>query len=567
MSRKLTARSTLDTLRKEAKRWLKALQAGDADARRRLLAATPAAPTEPGLRDVQLALAREHGLPGWTALRQALEDARRSFAERVDLVLRSADWAGERATGTRLLARWPEIGRDSLYAAAAAGDLAEVERRLAADPAAAGRKGGPLHREPLLYLAHARLPGGEAYGVEIARRLLDHGADPNARWIGPWGEPAFTVLTGVIGQGEGDQPPHPRARDLAVLLIERGADPFDPQALYNTSITHDDTDWLEFLWNQSERHGRLEAWREEVPGKAAIGGSVPLNALDYLLGNATAFNHVRRAEWLLAHGADPNSLHAYSRRPQREEALIHGHVEMAELLERFGAEARSLEGRSAFRAACMSLDREAARAIAASQPGCLDGPEPMLTAARGGRTDVVALLLELGVDVDVADEIEQRGLQAAIAGGSLEVVQLLVADGADIDRPTTKVGGGAMGYAAHFGRQEIAAYLAPLSRDVHNLTYLGFKDRLAELFAADPSLVNSRHGRIGCTPLFVLPADEAQAMEMAAFLLAHGADPNIKNPEDGLTAEQGLRRHGLIELADFLRDEVARRAVPTRDPS
>ena len=148
MSRELTARSTLEALKKEAERWLKALQAGDADARRRLLAATPAPPAEPGLRDVQLALAREHGLPGWPALRQALEDVRRSHAERVELVLRSADWAGDHATGARLLARWPEIGRDSLYAAAATGDLAEVDRHLAADPSAAKRKGGPLGREP-----------------------------------------------------------------------------------------------------------------------------------------------------------------------------------------------------------------------------------------------------------------------------------------------------------------------------------------------------------------------------------------------------------------------------------
>jgi ankyrin repeat protein len=311
-------------------------------------------------------------------------------------VLRSADWAGgDRATGARLLARWPEIGRDSLYAAATTGNLAEVKQRLTADPAAANRNGGPLDREPLLYLAYSNLPGSGAHGVEIARLLLDHGADPNARWIGPWGEPAFTVLTGVIGQGEGDQPPHPQAKDLAALLIARGADPFDPQALYNTSSTHDDTDWLEFLWTQSERHGRLDAWRV-VPEAAIIGGSVPLNALDYLLGNATAFNHVRRAEWLLAHGADPNSLHAYSRRPQREEALIHGHLELAELLKRFGAETTTLEGPSAFRAACMSLDREAARAIATRQPEYLHDPEPMLTAARRGRADVVALLLELG---------------------------------------------------------------------------------------------------------------------------------------------------------------------------
>jgi uncharacterized protein len=35
------------------------------------------------------------------------------------------------------------------------------------------------------------------------------------------------------------QPPHAQARALAALLIDRGADPYDPQALYNTSIVAD----------------------------------------------------------------------------------------------------------------------------------------------------------------------------------------------------------------------------------------------------------------------------------------------------------------------------------------
>ena len=47
-------------------------------------AATPAAPADPTLRDVQLALARECGFPGWTDLRAALDDlaALRVFGDR-----------------------------------------------------------------------------------------------------------------------------------------------------------------------------------------------------------------------------------------------------------------------------------------------------------------------------------------------------------------------------------------------------------------------------------------------------------------------------------------------------
>jgi uncharacterized protein len=212
MSRMLTPDSSLETLKNESKRWLKALRAGDAEARRRLVAVTPAAPANPSLRDVQWALAREYGLPGWTALRQELDDlamARRSNAERVDIVLRSA-WGGDPAAAARIITRWPHIGSHDLYIAAATGNRAEIERRLAADPAAAARKGGPLDWEPLLYLACGRLPGGDADALPVARALLGLGADPNAMFDDGWGNP-FKVLTGVIGQGEGDKPPHPQA--------------------------------------------------------------------------------------------------------------------------------------------------------------------------------------------------------------------------------------------------------------------------------------------------------------------------------------------------------------------
>ena len=58
-------------LRKEAKRWLKALRANDPDARARLTRAYPNAPALPVLRDVQHALAREHGYDNWAAMATA----------------------------------------------------------------------------------------------------------------------------------------------------------------------------------------------------------------------------------------------------------------------------------------------------------------------------------------------------------------------------------------------------------------------------------------------------------------------------------------------------------------
>ncbi len=99
----------------------------------------------------------------------------------------------------------------------------------------------------------------------------------------------------------------------------------------------------------------------------------------------------------------------------------------------------------------------------------------------------------------------------------------------------------------------MAAFLAPLSRDVLNLVYLGMKERLAELFAAEPALANFASPTFGTTPLFVLPDDEEEALEMTEFLLAHGADPSLRNKE-GVTAEEAARKRGLVDAADLMRD-------------
>jgi hypothetical protein len=75
MSRAITPATSLENLRKESKRWLKELRAKDPDARARLERATPGAPAEPVLRDVQHALAREYGHENWTSLKQLLGGA------------------------------------------------------------------------------------------------------------------------------------------------------------------------------------------------------------------------------------------------------------------------------------------------------------------------------------------------------------------------------------------------------------------------------------------------------------------------------------------------------------
>jgi hypothetical protein len=73
MSRERPPRRNLESLKKEAKRWLGKLRAGDPEARARLARAFPDAPAISTLRDVQQALAREHGFAGWTLLKDVIE--------------------------------------------------------------------------------------------------------------------------------------------------------------------------------------------------------------------------------------------------------------------------------------------------------------------------------------------------------------------------------------------------------------------------------------------------------------------------------------------------------------
>ena len=68
-----TPAETLERLRKEAKRRLKAFKTGDEQAVRWFQNAIPSAPADPTLRDMQLAVARSLDFPGWTELKRALE--------------------------------------------------------------------------------------------------------------------------------------------------------------------------------------------------------------------------------------------------------------------------------------------------------------------------------------------------------------------------------------------------------------------------------------------------------------------------------------------------------------
>ena len=185
MDRTLTPQSSLETLKREAKRWLVALRRNDPDARARLARSHPKAPPNATLRDVQLALAREYGFDGWAALKTELARRRDRAHEPRDAIIQS------------------------LFEAALRGDAARVLDILEMQPDVVNERAPlPGHTGKRTALHFAINSNSEAV-VEV---LLAHGADPNIR-----------------DDGDNAMPLHFAAekRNLVVVkrLIEHGADP------------------------------------------------------------------------------------------------------------------------------------------------------------------------------------------------------------------------------------------------------------------------------------------------------------------------------------------------------
>ena len=166
----------------------------------------------------------------------------------------------------QLLAEKPHLAKANIYTAAAVGDFAAVADFLAKG-ADVHAKGGPFDWEPLLYAAYSRLDS-EAEGhstLEVARLLLEAGADPNAGFLWDWGGQfpcLFTALTGVLGLGEAGPPietQHQHWYEFARLLLEAGADPNDNQGLYNR-MQYPDDEHLKLLLEYGLGKGQGGPW-------------------------------------------------------------------------------------------------------------------------------------------------------------------------------------------------------------------------------------------------------------------------------------------------------------------
>jgi len=547
-------RKRIERFRKEAKRWLKALRANDAEARQRLESALRRAVPEPGLRAVQHALALEQGSESWSALKEREEVAALTAgngSELMNELLQSGcvfsggplDLPAKWRRAERIRVRHPELARASLHAAVLCGELEYVERLMHQDRRLVHEKAGPQCWEPLLMLCYGRLPlrCTPETMVDIARLLLDAGADPNCAFVtaDEW-RLRFCALAGVMGRGEMNVPEHPAANALARLLLERGADPNASQGLYNTSLDEDEVKWLDLLSHYGLDASAAITWEAEED--AGEFGSL----FSYLLVAAAKNGQHKRLLWLLEHGVDPNARSTYTGLSAYQTALIAGEPQLAESLVRYGARAEALTGAFAFAAACMRGDASEAARVRALEPDVIMVGDLLTNAVERRNVEAVRLMLALGVDPNRSDRHDRLSLHLACEHRAIS--ELLYDHGAD---PHARCYGATATAFALAGKNiELARFHAEHSRDVIDAVASGHVDLVREMLAQQPDLARKRDPT-GNTPLHALPADGEQAEVLIALLLAHGADPSWCN-DAGQTPAEKLDAGGLDEIADLL---------------
>ena len=174
----------------------------------------------------------------------------------------------------------------------------------------------------------------------------------------------------------------------------------------------------------------------------------------------------------------------------------------------------------------------------------------MFEAARRDRPDVLALLLDLGTPLEIAGPDWQTHAARGCLNNALRAAAFLVDRGAEIDPRESTYGSTPIGWAAHGDHIEMVNFLSRHSRYIWTLCFRGYVDRVREILAEDPGRARVATDD-GITPLWWLPDDEAQAMEIVELLLAAGADASARSKNGG-TAAVWARRRGMQKVAKRL---------------
>lgn len=455
MTTQLPARPDLAQLKKQAKDLLASARSGQPTALARFRA-LPAfalhsdaqlAALAFALHDAQSVVAREHGFASWAALRNRVEELTLEFEQALTQFTRgSVEQRLGRAE--RILQLFPDLVARDFHAALVFGAASVVERHLAARPALATQRGGPLGWEPILYVAHSRWAEKDPAGLAAtARLLLAHGADANAHYFHA-GDPKAPLSALWAASC------HARNYAVAQLLLAAGAKPDDGESVYHAA-EHGDLEMLDLL----AAHG---AQADGGEGNRTWTNTPLYFILGHYAGLAFDAKVRRGARWLLEHGANPNQVcyphqsgetplhaaarhwdgamielllaHGADRHAQRRDgrtaltlALLNGRTSAADALRAAGAEAQ-LSPAEQFLAACMRGDT--AEALRLRDPAVLRAHPNLLAEAS---VHAVPAMLAAGFDVAATGSMGETALHWACFAGNLAKAKLLIAHGAPLD--------------------------------------------------------------------------------------------------------------------------------------
>lgn len=575
ITRDLPANATLDSIRKQAKAFHKALKAGDAAARQRALPYF-SEPAAMGLQDTQLVIAREFGFSSWTRLKTQLERAQPGKPATEQLANRFlalatvsyfADIAADPeryAQAKALLDEHPEIAGESIHVAAALGDAEAIDRWLDKDPKLTGRRGGPYDWEPLLYATYARVPGRSS--LAAGKRLVARGADANAFWMDD-GQYRFTALTGVFGQGEAGkerQPEHPDCIAFAELLLKAGAKANDSQALYNRMFEPDNTCITLLL-----RHG-LSAkdrnnWLVREDGQLIENSE---RVFDYQLVWALEKKMADRVRLLVEHGADVNR--TVKGRTPYQWAELGGDASLAAYLVSRGATVTELTDVDRLARAIGEGKEDQAKALAAGDPTLVSRtqsahPAILHEAAGENQRAQVALMLSLGFDVNRMTS--RTPLHEAALHGHVEMAKLLLDHGANAMARDPYHHAPPIGWAEYNGKADMVRFLENQPLDLFAAAAFGKGERVLEIVDEKPELLDIPFGQFRgrgrpnpqtdwMTPLAIAVVNRRPTV--VKLLLEKGANANLRDGTGARSIRDMARDEGDEEIILLLR-----RALPS----
>ena len=449
------ARPSLERMRRQAGDLQRAHRnADDVATRANVAALLPGPVPDPlPLSSAQLVVARTYGFPSWPRLVAHLA----VVAEHLRVYTALADGAHPAAVFLDLACltytdddgphRWSAARSvldnhghlAGIHIAAACADVAAVRRSLAQNASDANALGGPQNWPPLMHVAYARHDPAVTEDATVAtvRLLLDHGADANAGFLFEGLPTPFTVLTGVLGGGERNQPPHPHSLALGEVLLAAGADPNDGQALYNRMFSDDDSH-LRLLLAHGLGAGDGGPWHRRMPDAT----DPPEVMLREQLLWASTHGYLGRIRLLAEHGVELSGPLLNGRTPT-EMATRAGHPEVVELLVELGASPPDLSTVEALVGAALAADEadvERIRERHPTAPARMRERHPglIVRAAAAHNPAAIRLLVRLGFDVDAlaradlpVDQPWEAALHVAAGAGDEQMVRELLALGAD----------------------------------------------------------------------------------------------------------------------------------------